>query len=136
MRIREATAADAAAMSELADQLGYRASPAAIRERLPETTARVAELDGRVVGWIQVERRPMLTTGPIAEVTALVVDAGCRGQGVGAALLEWAEAWAAGRALGSVRIRCNTARAETHRFYERRGYREIKTQKVFEKAPR
>lgn len=136
MIIRDATAADAPAISELADQLGYTVTAAEIRDRLPRSSCVVSELGGQVIGWMQVERRDLVTLGPIAEVTALVVDAAGRGRGVGVALLDWAESWAAGRGCERVRIRCNAVRAETHEFYERRGYREIKTQKVFEKPAR
>lgn len=140
MRIRAATAGDAAAISALADQLGYAASTAEVRERLAAATVAVAEIDGQVAGWLQVEERRMIATGPIAEVSALVVDEKRRGSGAGVALLEWAEAWAGARDLPSVRIRCNEVRTETHEFYERRGYAVIKTQKVFSKeagrAPR
>ena len=136
MIIREANPGDAAAIAALADQLGYAVSPAEVVERLPRVTCVVADDGGRVIGMMQVERRHLITAGPTAEVTALVVDAAARGRGVGIALLDWAESWAAEGGCDVVRIRCNTVRAETHRFYANRGYREVKTQKLFEKGSR
>jgi hypothetical protein len=43
------------------------------------------------------------------------------------------EAWAARRGLTEMSVRSNVARTESHPFYERQGYRRVKTQQVYRK---
>ena len=45
-----------------------------------------------------------------------------------------AEEWAARHGCPRVRVRSNVIRERTHRFYERLGYRAVKSQKVFDKS--
>ena len=53
--------------------------------------------------------------------------------GVGAALLAVAEDWARAQGFSTMRLRSNVIRERAHRFYEREGYRRIKSQAVFRK---
>ena len=48
-------------------------------------------------------------------------------------LVEYAETWAKEQQCSIVRLWSSTARAAAHRFYERLGYRNIKTQYSFAK---
>ena len=91
----------------------------------------VAELEGSVVGWVQVEMPAYLTCDDAAYVIDLVVDGLCRGRGVGGLLLEACEAWARARGAKAMRIRCNVVRERTHGFYRERGYEVAKTQHQF-----
>jgi GNAT superfamily N-acetyltransferase len=68
-----------------------------------------------------------------AEVGGLVVEASRRDRGIGAALMDAAEAWARGRRLERVRVRSNVVRTAAHRFYVRQGYSVLKQQAVFSK---
>ena len=139
MTIRSARESDAATVASLSTQLGYPASPEQIGDRLASIGERVdqevlvAEQAGTVVGWVHVFRSDRLETDPFAEIGGLVVDRSHRGRGVGAALLDAAEAWAAARGLRAMRIRSNIVRDEARRFYENRGYTCSKTQAVFGK---
>ena len=91
----------------------------------------VAEVSGRVAGWIHVGEVRALTHDPEARVHGLVVDRNDRGHGIGRLLLRRAEAWSEERGLPRVRLNSRVTREEAHRFYERCGYERTKTQHVF-----
>lgn len=140
MKIRQATTTDIPAIIELSDQLGYPASRAQISSRLaeilerPEHAVWIAEAEtGAAVGWAHVTRMVWLEMDPHAEIGGLVVDADFRAHGIGSALLERAEAWALENGLSSLRVHSNVIRDRAHHFYEKAGYRIIKSQHVFEK---
>lgn len=139
MNVREATAADSAALAALSTQLGYPTQPEEAVERLralgerPANAILVAEEDGAVVGWIHVCGMQFFESPPFAEVGGLVVDAASRGKGAGKLLLEAAVRWAAEHGYRKLRVRSNTIRADAHRFYEREGFRRVKTQVVLDR---
>jgi GNAT superfamily N-acetyltransferase len=139
MTIREMRAADLSAVTTLCDQLGYPTS-------LEVMTGRFATLNGRrgeqmlvafddeaVRGWIHVRRVDSLESDAHAEVWGLVVDDRVRSQGIGRALLEFAERWAIEHGLGRIRVRSNVLRERAHAFYAGAGYTVVKRQSVFEK---
>jgi GNAT superfamily N-acetyltransferase len=138
--LRPACAGDAARVAALAEQLGYAVSEADARARLPVLAADplqalfVAELEGRVLGWIHVCEEHTLLFEPYAEIVGLIVDATARSRGLGAALLARAEQWAVERGLGVVHLRSRTTRERAHAFYLREGYRITKTQHAFERV--
>jgi GNAT superfamily N-acetyltransferase len=140
--VRPAESDDVAALTDLSTQLGYPAVESDIRRRFEELRADadsavfVAEVDGRVVGWIQLSTSRMLEAEARAEVRGLVVDAGHRSAGVGARLLERADEWAVAKGLSKVRVPCNVIRGRAHAFYEREGFREVKVQRIFERTVR
>lgn len=135
MLLHPATPADAPALAGLSGQLGYPSTPAQIAARLERLGAAdrvlVAEADGRVAGWIHVRGTRSLESEPWAEIAGLVVDEGVRGRGIGRELVEAACLWAGEQGYGEVRVRSNVLRAAAHRFYERQGFRTVKTQAVF-----
>ncbi len=137
VNIREATAADAAALAALSTQLGYRTQPDEAAERLnalrPAGTVLAAEEDGAVLGWIHVCGVQFFQSPPFAEVGGLVVDEARRGKGVGKLLLQAAARWAAERGYRKLRVRSNVVREDAHRFYEREGFQRVKTQAVFDR---
>ncbi len=93
----------------------------------------MTERDSKLVGWIHVFVSQRLEADPFAEIGGLVVDSGARGQGVGSALLQMAEAWSRRQGFGSIRVRSNVIRAEAHEFFQKRGYSQSKRQAVFDK---
>jgi GNAT superfamily N-acetyltransferase len=137
MEVRHAHAADAAAISDLAAQLGYAAAAAEVRERLTAATAAeaaavlVAVDGGEVIGWVHVHGSVLLQEPPCAEIGGLVVDEGRRGETVGEDLLRAAETWAADRGYREVRARSNVVRERAHGFYRRLGYEVEKTSLTF-----
>jgi GNAT superfamily N-acetyltransferase len=139
-KIRLVIPADVTALADLASQLGYPSTPEQVANRLdnlagkPEENAvLVAEIDGRVIGWVHVHLYLLLVDDREAEIGGLVVDADLRGQGVGAQLMAAAEAWAGQHGCQSVYLRSNTKRTEAHAFYKKLGYNLIKSQYAFRK---
>jgi GNAT superfamily N-acetyltransferase len=140
LTIRAAAPGDHAAIARLAGQLGYDSTPAAIAERVAkmgpagEHGLAVAQLaSGEIAGWIGVYIFRTVETDPRAEVSGLVVDEARRSQGVGKALLDWAETWASEHACDSITVRSNVIRERAHGFYQRHGFQHVKTQKTFRK---
>jgi len=139
VNIRTATAKDVAALASLACELGYPTTADEMSVRLAPLLndadhAILMSVDDDVLGWIHVCVVPSLETTPFAEIRGLVVTAAHRSRGIGARLVEAAEAWARDRALPRIRVRSNILRERTHAFYERLGYETTKAQKVFDKS--
>src|SRR5262249_5748556 len=134
------TADDAPAAADLCDQLGYPVEPDRLAKRFGDVIDQghasilVAEVAGRVVGWIHVAVTPLLELDLGAEILGLVVDRDHRSAGVGAALLAEGERWARAAGCTAVRVRSRIARERAHAFYERSGYTRVKTQHAFEKS--
>jgi GNAT superfamily N-acetyltransferase len=134
------TVADAPAAADLCDQLGYPVEPARLARRFAavidhgHASIFVAEVAGRVVGWIHVAVTPLLEADSGAEILGLVVDRDHRSAGVGGALLAAGEGWARAAGCTALRVRSRIARERAHAFYERSGYTRIKTQHAFEKS--
>jgi GNAT superfamily N-acetyltransferase len=134
------TAADATAGADLCGQLGYPVDPVRFAARLAAVSDQedaavfVAEIAGRVTGWIHVAITPMLELDRGGEILGLVVDADYRSAGVGAALLAEGERWARAAGCAAMRVRSRIARDRAHAFYERHGYARVKTQHAFEKS--
>ena len=140
MRIRPVEPRDAAEVARLATQLGYPSTADQVARRLAvlatksESAVFVAEGEGRLDGWINVQGRHQVESDPDAIIEGLVVDEAARRRGVGRALLGTAETWAKERRYGTVRIRSNTIRVDARRFYESLGYEVFKTQNAFRKT--
>lgn len=137
--IRPATMADAAALVELNDQLGYPTSEPELRERLDpilasaEDAVLVAVEGDRPIGWVHVAVERGLEASRTAGLRGLVVDEVRRSAGVGRELLAAAEDWARQRDCVTLTVRSRVTRERAHRFYEREGYRLVKTSHVFTK---
>ncbi|HEY1012020.1 MAG TPA: GNAT family N-acetyltransferase [Herpetosiphonaceae bacterium] len=138
LRIRRAEAADLPDIVRLLadDPLGsqrerfadplpesYRAAFAAI-ERDPGQELVVAELDGAVIGTLQLSFIPYLTYqgGSRAQIEAVRVDASLRSRQIGQRLFEWAIARARERGCHMVQLTTNASRPDALRFYERLGF--------------
>ncbi len=138
--VRTATLADVAALSRLAGQLGYAATPEEISRRLSAEledschALLVAESGGVVIAWMGLAEERSFLNEPRVEIHGLVVDEAHRGAAIGAKLVERAEQWARERGCRAILIRSNVIRERAHRFYERLGYSTVKSQKVFSKV--
>lgn len=140
LKIRLVKENDSIPLADLAGQLGYPSAPEQITNRLagifvrPDQAVFVAEVDGRLAGWVHVFACPTVELDLYAEVGSLVVDQELRGRGIGKALMEEAEAWARQRGINEIRLRSNVIRNEAHQFYETIGYKKIKSQFTFHKV--
>ena len=138
--IRRARAADADRVAELTAQLGYDVDPSTLKGRLSRILSLanqrflIAEMDGRTVGWLHAAIWEYVETQPFVVIAGLVVDKAYRRQGIGRLLVEQAEAWTREQGLSVVRLWSSAGRTEAHRFYERLGYTNIKSQYSFAKS--
>jgi GNAT superfamily N-acetyltransferase len=122
--IRDATPEDAAAVAALLAELGYPTEPRIAAQRLDSLTAADAVLldEG---GLIALHRIPRIAEGgAFARITALVVAAGHRNDGVATALLAAAEQRARewGCDLLEVSSGRRPERDPAHAFYRSAGF--------------
>jgi len=129
LTVRLAGHGDAAAIAALVTQLGYPSAAHEAEARLarlkdhPDIRAYVAEQAGRVAGVIGLMVFPAFhRDGLHGYITALVVDQGHRGGGIGRALLAAAEAWFTERGVKRVNLTTALHREDAHDFYQKRGY--------------
>jgi GNAT superfamily N-acetyltransferase len=101
--VRQATAADAPTIADLAAELGYHLGADDVRQRLaalPSThIVLVATNQGRVVGWLHAFHGLSVLHGERVEIAGLAVAGDHQGQGVGTALITQLERWAVDRAF-------------------------------------
>lgn len=83
-----------------------------------------AELDGRVVGTLQLSFLPGLSFRGAwrGQIEAVRIADGLRGQGLGAQLIEWALDRCRERGCFLVQLTSSSSRTDAHRFYERLGW--------------
>jgi GNAT superfamily N-acetyltransferase len=139
LRIRVANEMDIASIIALfaADDIGghgdttdpdafpaYRAAFSRIAASSSETLY-VAERDGEVVGTFQT----MITTTMTGRgsssmmIEAVQTRSDCRGQGIGAQMIEFCLDQAKEQGCVQVQLTSNAARLDAHRFYERIGFK-------------
>lgn len=85
----------------------------------------VAEMDGRVVGTLQLIFIPSISFqgGLRAQVESVRVDSTLRGQGIGKQMMEWTMERARKRGAHVVQLTTHNTRVDAHRFYERLGFK-------------
>lgn len=142
--IREATPDDWPAVAGLLAELGRpdvrggedeEAAADVFRSylRRPDAVALVAEEDGHVVGFLDMEYRVRLNfTSPQAWIPDLVVSEESRSLGIGRALLQRAEEMAEERGCWGMTLESATWRERAHAFYLREGWHD--TGKAFTKV--
>jgi len=135
LTFRSAVAADLARVVELiADdavaaartgELGpeHEAAFAAI-DADPNNELVVVELDGQVVGTMQLTVIPGISRRGASRllVEAVRVDRRLRGRGVGRAMMTWAHAWGVERGCVLAQLTSDKQRDDAHRFYRSLGY--------------
>jgi GNAT superfamily N-acetyltransferase len=85
----------------------------------------VAEIDGAVVGTLQITFTPSISFhgGKRATVESVRVDAEHRGRGIGRELMLWAIERARQEKCVSMQLTTNAERKDAHRFYENLGFK-------------
>lgn len=135
---REIILDDAEALAQLSLQFGYSVTVEEMIHRLAQVMARedhcgfVALAEQRVVGWIHAFHAIRLESEAFVEIGGLVVAENYRMQGIGQQLVKQVKVWAVGQSIKKLRVRCNTTRTDTHKFYLKSGFTESKEQKVFD----
>src|SRR6218665_1132493 len=138
VKIRKIEESDANAVTSLSAQLGYETTIPETEERIKATRnnqdncAFVATIDGKVVGWIHGFFTIRLESPKFVEIAGLVVDVNHRKMNIGKKLIDEVIAWAETYKVEKVKVRCNTLRTGSHKFYEKTGFIEVKEQKIFE----
>jgi len=130
--------ADAEVVAELATELGYPNEIEAIHRRIrpigqTDLLLVVADASDKPVGFIQAHRVCIIEVGLRVEILGLVVSSTVRRKGIARMLIGEVELWAKKIGAEVVSVRSNTKRAEAHSFYPVMGYKQIKTQAVYEK---
>ncbi|MGF9692572.1 GNAT family N-acetyltransferase [Rhizobium sp. 0TCS1.26] len=93
-------------------------------DQSPNEQLFVAELDGEIVATYQMTLlRTLRGRGAVdAQVEAVHTRSDMRGRGVGAQLMQHAEAQARRRGCRLLQLASNAARVDAHRFYDRAGF--------------
>lgn len=131
---------DIARLAVLSGELGYATTEEQVARRLVEIGANgmvlvAADRDSDIVlGWIELQVVTHLTSDPHLEICGLVVSGASRSRGIGSLLVSAAEKTALEKNVACLRVRSNIIRDRAHTFYERLGFANVKTSKVFEKA--
>lgn len=139
MTLRPALESDAETMSVLSGQLGYPTTPEEMAARLkristmPDHLCAVAEIKGKVAGWIHVHILQTVESPFRVQIASMVTDAAHRRKGIGKALVRHAEEWSVGKGIPIVGVRSNITRHESHLFYESIGYTKVKMQISYRK---
>ncbi|MFZ0635650.1 MAG: GNAT family N-acetyltransferase [Candidatus Acidiferrales bacterium] len=140
IHVRPARRSDVPRLTSLCGQLGYPSTEHQVAARLaaiesmPEHALFVADAsNGMLAGFLDIFVMRTIESDARAEIAGLVVDETYRSQGVGQLLIDSAEAWAREHGCTAVSLRTNVIRERAHAFYEREGYKHIKTQKSYRK---
>ena len=132
--IREGRASDLAEIARLLAELGYPVEHAVLAERYAAfarsgdrmIVAVRADDDAAspdLLGMATMHATPVLhRAGAVGRVTSIVVDSSARGRGIGRALMDVAERWAASQGCVLMELTSNRRRTDAHVFYERLGY--------------
>lgn len=127
LTIRPPEADDGSAIAHLFSQLGYPAEGGDVTARLlapdPASSVLLASQGDKVVGVLVWHKLAPLHVAPAwGLISALVVDEGARGGGIGALLLAAAEQRAAALGCGQLELSSSLKREGAHRFYLAQGY--------------
>ncbi|WP_129690966.1 GNAT family N-acetyltransferase [Gottfriedia acidiceleris] len=139
IRYRIASTNDSSEIARLSGQLGYNVEKNQVIERLnkileqKDNVVIVAEIEGKLIGWIHAHGRYLIESPPYIEIGGLIVDSTYRGLKIGKILVERCEEWSKLSGFKEIRVRTNETRLETLVFYKKIGFENTKSQKVFKK---
>ncbi|QQK06928.1 GNAT family N-acetyltransferase [Miniphocaeibacter halophilus] len=93
----------------------------------------VAVYKGEVVAYIEAHDYESLYQDSLKDIMALVVAKDFQNMGIGGKLIDRIEKWARNEGSKGLRLVSREKRQETHMFYRKKGFKEIKLQKNFKK---
>jgi GNAT superfamily N-acetyltransferase len=93
----------------------------------------IAEVDGEVVGKLELFMAWKSTTGRFALIRRFVVAEGWRGKGVGRTLLAAADRRAREEGCTSLELTVDVTNPEAHAFYKREGFVEERVEVIMRK---
>ena len=138
--IRQSHIQDADRIRILSEQLGYSSTLKQIEQRLKKIQSNAAHIlyvatviNDYVVAWGHASVTDLLMLPNQVILWGLVVDENYRNQGIGQALIQSIEQWANQLGCAGIMLYSNIKRQETHLFYEKNGYTNIKQSLVFVK---
>ena len=137
INVRAASRDDCSGITHLTNQPGYPSTEEKICEIMDLVLSHkdhqvfIAEIENSIVGYIHLIQSMRIGSNPFVEIAAFIIDESSRGGGVGSSLIEKSQKWATGKGLADIRIRSNIIRQEAHKFFQNRGFQNIKTQEVF-----
>lgn len=110
--------------NEAEDLHAYQAAFEKIAED-PRNQLIVAELDGRVVGCMQVTAIPHMTFcgGTRLQIEGVRIDQDFRSQDIGGEMMRWAIGFGRDQGCHLVQLTTNRSRQSAQRFYERAGFK-------------
>lgn len=90
----------------------------------PNNELIVAELEGEVIGTLQLTYTPSISFqgGKRCTVESVRVDEKLRGQGIGREMMQWTIERAKENGCASIQLTTNHDRVDAHRFYESLGF--------------
>ncbi len=137
--IRTAEFNDSGQLTLLSNQLGYDAAEKDTHDRLSkilhsdEDIVFVAEFNNEVIGWIHGFYTLRIESEPFVEIGGFVVNSNDRNKGIGKKLMDHVIEWAKSKNCSKIRVRSNSIRTESHRFFEKAGFVLSKEQKIFDR---
>lgn len=138
--IRQSRIQDADRIRILSEQLGYNSTLKQIEQRLKKIQSNAAHIlyvttviNDYVVAWGHASVTDLLMLPNQVILWGLVVDEHYRNQGIGQALIQSIEQWANQLDCAGIMLYSNIKRQETHLFYKKNGYTNIKQSLVFAK---
>ena len=139
LSIRVANADDSIAITKICkDDLGYDCDEQLVKRKLEAINQErecvfVAQLNGRVVGFIHVEIYDVLYHESMINVLGLAVSGDVRRKGVGTALMTMTQEYALQNGINEIRLNSGFSRNDAHEFYRKMEFDNEKTQLRFMK---
>lgn len=137
--IRQAEDQDAKEITEIINtSLGYSCTEELVAEKLKcvnkdREVVFVSVTEGKVNGFIHVEKYDTLYLETLCNVLGLAVANSAKRRGIGSALIQEAEEWARSNEIYAMRLNSGGKRSEAHIFYQNLGYEDVKEQLRFMK---
>lgn len=123
-RIVELIADDAVAAQRTGEYGEAHLHAFAAIEADPNNELIVAELDGRVVGTMQLTFIPGISRNGATrlQIETVRIDSSLRGQGIGTVMINWGHDRGRERGCALAQLTSDKQRPEAHRFYRALGY--------------